>query len=35
MKGRNDSIELLSITEINERITNHLKWDQGYDWDES
>lgn len=32
MKGKNNSVEILSTSEINERITKSLKWEQGYDW---
>lgn len=32
MKGKNDSVKILSISEIKERITRELKWEQGYNW---
>lgn len=31
----NDEVEYLSFDELKEPVTKLLKWDQGYDWNES
>lgn len=33
MKGQDDSVDLISISEIKERVSGDLKWEEGTNWD--
>lgn len=35
IKRKDDSVKILSISELKERVTRDLKWEEGYDWNES